>query len=118
MPDNPIVWIVAIVATAIVVVFALWKGQVVEVELKPPRLRFKRRGGGEDTGISVASGMTIENSTTGDIAGVKTSAPHGPAETGDRVSVAQGARLSGARTGDIVGIKQSDGTGADGDGPA
>lgn len=108
MPDNPIVWIAAIVATAVVVLVALWKGQLVEVELKPPRLRFRRRGAG-DGGVSVGAGLTVENATTGDIAGVKSTGrgDGAAAPSGVQVTVAQGARISGSRTGDIVGIKQS-----------
>lgn len=115
MPDDPIVWIVAIVAGAVVVLLALWKGQFVEVELNPPKLRFKRRHEGGD-GISVGAGMVIEGSRTGDIAGMKldgggAAAPEGP------VAVAAGARITGASTGDIVGVKQSGG-GAPSAGPA
>ena len=108
MPDNPVVWIIAILALAVVVIVALWKGQVVEVDLKPPRLRFKRQGerGGAGT-ISVGSGMTIENSTTGDIAGVKTAGTGGPGGGQGTISVARRARIAGATTGDIAGVKHS-----------
>lgn len=105
MPDNPIVWIVAIVAGAAVVLFALWKGQLVEVELKPLRLRFKRAGEA-GSGISVAEGLTVDQATTGDIAGVKTAGSGTTAPEG-AVSVAKGARITGSTTGDIVGVKQT-----------
>lgn len=106
MPDNPIVWIIAILALAVVVIVALWKGQMVEVDLKPPRLRFKRHGENSG-GVTVGSGMTIENSTTGDIAGVKSTGVGGPVGGEGTISVAQGARITGATTGDIAGVKHA-----------
>lgn len=109
MPDDPIVWIVAIIAAGLVALLALWKGQFVEIELNPPKLRFKRRQDG-DGGISVGAGLTVEGSRTGDIAGMKLEgggaaavAPEGP------VSVAAGARIAGSSTGDIAGVKQTGG---------
>jgi hypothetical protein len=105
VPDNPLVWIVAIVAGAAVVLFALWKGQMVEVELKPLRLRFKRAGEGA-TGVSVGEGMVIKESKTGDIAGMKGAAAPPPEGT---VSVGKGAQITQSTTGDIVGVKQTGG---------
>lgn len=106
MPDNPLVWIVAILAGAVVVLVTLGKGQVVEVELKPLRLRFKRTGGTGGS-ISVGEGMVIKGSKTGDIAGVKGSGAAAP--EGD-VSVGKGAQITDATTGDIVGVKQTGAT--------
>ena len=107
MPDNPLVWIIAILALAVVVIVALWKGQMVEVELKPLRLKFKRHGGDGTGGVSVGSGLKVENSKLGDIAGVKGA---GAALPEGSVTVAQGARIAGSTTGDIVGVKHG-GTG-------
>jgi hypothetical protein len=107
VPDNPVVWIIAIVAVFVVVLVALWKGQMVEVELKPLRLRFKRQGSSGGGGISVGDGMVIKGSKTGDIAGVKGSGAAAP--EGD-VSVGKGAQITDATTGDIVGVKQTGAT--------
>jgi hypothetical protein len=102
MPDNPTIWIVAIIAGALVVLLALWKGQFVDVELNPLRLRFKRGAAGA-AGVSVAKGIDVEASKVGDIAGVKGTAPEG------NVSVAEGARIKGSTVGNIVGIEQGGG---------
>jgi hypothetical protein len=106
VPDNPVVWIIAIVAVFVVVLVALWKGQMVEVELKPLRLRFKRAGGAGEAGggISVGEGMVIKDSKTGDIAGVKAAGATSP---GGTVSVGKGAQITDSTTGDIVGVKQA-----------
>jgi hypothetical protein len=76
---------------------------VVEVELKPLRLRFKRTGGTGGS-ISVGEGMVIKDSKAGDIAGVKGAGVAAPEGT---VSVGKGAQISGSTTGDIVGVKQT-----------
>lgn len=115
MPDNPMVWIIAILALAIVVIVALWKGQMVEVDVNPLRLRFKRHGGASDApGISVGAGMSIDHSTTGDIVGVKAQGPTLPPGAEGHVTVAQGAHIRSARTGDIAGVKQAGGSGPEG----
>jgi hypothetical protein len=102
MPDNPTIWIVAIIAGALVVLLALWKGQFVEVDLNPPRLRFKRGAAGA-AGVSVAKGIEVEASKVGDIAGAKGAVPEG------NVSVAEGARIKGSTIGNIVGVEQGGG---------
>ena len=47
MPQDPVVWILLIVAVAIVVLFALWRGDVVEVTTKPLGLKFRRKASGK-----------------------------------------------------------------------
>jgi hypothetical protein len=110
MPDDPTTWIVAIIVVGAVVAFAIWRGNFVEFQAKPFKLRFKRDApapGAEGSGISVGKGMKITGSKVGDIAGVKTSGPAGA--RAPRVSVGEGARIEDSEAGDIAGVKSGGG---------
>jgi TIR domain len=69
----------------------------------PPLRNSPKKGASSGDGISVSEGMTITNSTVGDIVGAKISGRdamgHG------RIDVARNARIQGANVGDIVGLK-------------
>lgn len=116
MPQDPVVWIVLFVAVTIVVLFALWRGDVVEVTTKPLGLKFKRKasgkvGDGGKAGVSVGEGMTITGSEVGgDIVGVKTSGPGGSASGSETpVRVLGKAKVEDTKVkGDIAGRKDSD----------
>lgn len=113
MPQDSLVWIVLIVAAALVIALAVWKGRgfrlskgkegfSVEVE--------RSQGGGDkparSSRISVAKGAQIEAARVGDIAGVKTAGR--PPPTGRAIDVASGSRIKDAEVGDIVGVKQTE----------
>lgn len=106
MPDNPTIWIVAIIATLIVVVIALWKGRFVEVGLNPPSLRFKSKAA-DAAGLAVGEGLALEDAKVGDVAGVKSETAGASVLPEGNVSVAKGARITRSTTGDIVGVKQA-----------
>ena len=117
MPDDPTVWIIAVLVAGIVVIFALWKGDFVEVSLDPLRLKFKRQSVQPqqtppgDTKISVGEGMKITNSKTGDIVGTKTETRetqhHDDASNTGNIEVGRNASVKDSETGDIAGIKRS-----------
>jgi hypothetical protein len=105
MPNDPTTWIVAIVVCGAVVAFAIWRGNFVEFQVRPFKLRFKRKPSTapEDGEISVGKGITVSRSRVGDIAGIKTS--KSISTQGVRLSVGDAAKIEASEVGDIVGAK-------------
>ena len=116
MPNDPLIWIILILAVALIVALALWKGRGLRVSkdrdgfsVEVERSSEGNTGGeskGTTDGIRVAEGARIKESRVGDIAGVKTLSA-APAVDKD-IEVASGVRINKAEVGDIVGDKQSD----------
>ncbi|WP_429886358.1 hypothetical protein [Geoalkalibacter halelectricus] len=116
MPQEPLIWIILILAAALVIALALWKGRGLRVSKNREGFSIEveqagdageaENASGKDGKISVAREARIEESDAGDIAGVKTEdtlpLPTPPVEVGT------GLRVKKARVGDIVGVKQSD----------
>lgn len=108
MIDDPVVWTVAIVLIAGVVLVALWWGDVVEFSVKGLRLKFSRTRGGPKRvgrGVSVLDGANIKGSRTGDIAGVV--GDGAAANSVERVDVGSKARIDDSTIGDIVGVRDA-----------
>ncbi len=114
MPQDSLVWIVLIVAAALVIGLAVWKGRhlrlnrgqegfSIEVEHSPDTPATSEKSG-ESGQISVAKGAQIEQTRVGDIAGIKTAGK--PQSTGHDIEVAAGTRIKNANVGDIVGMKE------------
>jgi hypothetical protein len=115
MPQDSLVWIVLIVAAALVIGLTVWKGR--GLRLKRGQDGFSVRveqsrdsiPNGETTGeggrISVAEGARIERARVGDLAGIKSAGRL--KSTSQNIEVAAGARIKNAEVGDIVGVKQS-----------
>lgn len=102
MPDVPWLWGLLIVAVAGVVAFAIWKGRGLKISKNDSGLGIEvEKADSPQAGISVGRGIRIENSTVGDVSGVKNS----EATPGGSVDVAHNARLENARVGDISGVK-------------
>ena len=108
MPENVFVWIVLIVAGAIVLLVALKNGRFVSVRIRACRQEFKRNESSQ-RGIRVGRGVKLSNSTIGgDIAAVKVDPGGLSPETGTSASVLDGATVEDSKVqGDIVGVKQS-----------
>jgi hypothetical protein len=109
MPDDPKVWIILIIAGAVVIALlgtlAIRSGRRLKITrdgVEIDRSAADKEEGGKSN-ISVASGARITGSKTGDIAGVK-----GAGEVNGSIDVAKGARIDNAEVGDIAGVK-SDG---------
>ena len=118
MPQDSLVWIVLIVAVALVIGLAVWKGRglrfkrgqegfSVEVEVEhlpdaPPTGETSSKRGK----ISVANKARIEETRIGDIAGIKTAGK--PQLIGYDIDLAAGTRIKKADVGDIVGLKEFD----------
>jgi uncharacterized protein YuzE len=102
-----------IVAAALVFVLAIWFGRRLRVSLKRGDDSVSVELGGQlqenSAGvptINVGEGLIIENSKTGDIAGVESEQSGGALAGKQPIKLAQGARVTGSEVGDIVAIKQ------------
>jgi hypothetical protein len=102
MPDNPWIWVLALVIAAAVLFVALRRGGKVEAGVGSTKLKFEARKEPGTTGVSVLDQGTIENSTVGDVTGVA-----GGAEAAgeSRVEVAKGATITGSTVGDLTGVR-------------
>jgi hypothetical protein len=101
MPDNPWIWVLAIVAGVAVLIFALRRGGKVEAGVGPTSLKFEARKEPEATEVSVLDKGRLKGSTVGDVSGISGAAPTGPT----RVEVAKGAEITGSAVGDISGVR-------------
>lgn len=108
MPSDPVVWIVLIVAAALVTALAVWKGRGLilrargfAIEVKPPPPPSRASG----PTITVANDARIVGSSTGDIAGVVVKGGTPPLASGTSVDVLRGGTVKDSKVGDIVGIK-------------
>lgn len=116
MPQEPWLWALAIVAGAVCVLVALALGGLVEVAVKPPSLKFRRRAAPQaGKRVSLLERARLENARLGNVTGVR----------GDRTASAEGSvdvgrdmTISGGEVGDLTGVSLEGGReGArDGDG--
>ncbi len=107
MPEDPKVWIILIIAAALVIALlgtlAIRNGR--RLKITRDGVEIDRSAADEDDGgkgtISVAAGATITGSKTGDIAGVK-----GAGEVSGSIDVAKDMNIDNAEVGDIAGVKR------------
>ena len=112
MPDDPLLWIVAVLVGGVVVIVALALGGVVEVGLDPLRLSFRRKTEAGREGVSVLEEADIEHAEIGRVTGVAREAggaSAGPSTEGavSEIDVARKAKIRGGKIGDISGISVS-----------
>jgi len=100
------VWYVLIVCAAIVVALAIWKGRGITIRKDSIVVDAVREGAEKGTGVSVAAGANITNSTAGNITGVSVTGGSAPAKA--PVDVLRDATVSGSRVGDVTGLKQDE----------
>jgi len=103
MPNDPVVWIIAILVAGVVVLVALVLGGKVEVGLDPLRLSFKRKQAPAQEKISVLEGAELEGTETGNITGDARSAGAGEEGKVTDISVGRGAKFKNGKVGDISG---------------
>ncbi|MEQ8354041.1 MAG: hypothetical protein RH942_00775 [Kiloniellaceae bacterium] len=105
MPQDPLLWTIAIVVGGVVVIVALALGGIVEVGLDPLRLSFRRKKDAGRESVSVLDQAEIEDAEIGSVTGV--AREPGSAAEGGRVSdidVARKAKIKGGKIGDISGV--------------
>jgi hypothetical protein len=102
MPQDPVIWIVLIVAVSLVIVFAVWKRRGVKGGVGGAT--FEITSEQQNTDIKVAEGAKLEQVKAGDVAGIKGA----EIDNDGNVEVAKGLQATHAELGDIVGIKKSD----------
>lgn len=112
MPNDPLVWIVAIVVGGAVVALALVLGGFVEVGLNPLKLSFKRKTAPAQERVSVLDEAEIEDAEVGRITGVTRTAGDSSGKVSD-IDVARKARIKGGKIGDITGVSVSGGKAGD-----
>lgn len=106
MPPEPWLWALAIVVGGAVVVFALIKGGVVEVNLDPPSLKFRRKAQDAQERVKVLEEAEIEQSKVRDIIGDERTGESSPQPGGTReIEVGKGLKIKGSDVGDILGVK-------------
>jgi hypothetical protein len=103
MPNDPVVWIVAIVVGGAVVALALVLGGFVEVGLDPLKLSFKRKKAPDQERVSILDEAEIEEAEVGNITGVTRAAGDSDDKVSD-IEVARKARIKGGKIGDITGV--------------
>ena len=105
MPADPVVWIVLIVAVAIVAALTLWLGRGLKLKLQGFGMDIKeRQSGPADSGTTVfKEGQVVKGGTVGNITGVKNQGGEGGALRG-KIDVASGVRIEGS-AGDITGVE-------------
>ena len=104
LPNDPVVWIIAILVLGVVVLVALVLGGRVEVGLDPLRLSFRRKQAAGQDKVSVLDEAEIENAEVGNVTGVTRQAEGGDGGQVTDISVARGARIKGGKLGDISGM--------------
>jgi hypothetical protein len=102
MPDEPWIWVLAIVIGGAVLLFALRRGGNVRARVGGVSLESDARKEPETAEVSVLDKGRIRESKVGDVTGIS-GAPT-PAGTA-RVEVAKGAEISGSEVGDISGVR-------------
>jgi hypothetical protein len=102
IPSNPTVWIVLIVAVAVVVLYAMWKGRGFNVVKKKGSWQATLKEPERPSDVSVASGLEVgAQGNVGNITGVESAGSSQP-ELG-KVEVANNAKVAG-KTGNITGV--------------
>lgn len=105
-PNSPAVWIVLILAVAIVVIWAIVKGRSLKISSGKVNLNLAPSDP-VTAKIDVASGLDASGGKIGNVSGVK-------AEAGSRfptaheINVLKQARLKNVEVGDITGVDLSD----------
>jgi hypothetical protein len=102
MPDNPWIWVLALLIGGAVLFVALRRGGKVEAGVGPTSLKFEAKKEPDDANVSVLDHGAVEASKVGDVTGVEGAA--GLAGKA-RVEVAKGARIKGSEIGDISGVR-------------
>ena len=109
MPDDPLIWLAAIVVGGAVVCVALALGGFVEVSLKPLRLSFRRKKGPSREKVSVLDKAEVEDAEVGTITGVLRENAGDDAQDINRdVDVARNAKIKRSKLGDISGVTIKD----------
>jgi hypothetical protein len=106
MIDDPVVWIAAIIALVLVVVFAIRKGYNIKLKKGDVEANFQKNDPARsDAAISVGRGMKVANSTVGDITGMSVE-NSGETSTGPEqpVDVLDGAKIKDSEIGDVSGV--------------
>lgn len=104
LPNDPLVWIIAILVLGVVVLVALILGGRVEVGLDPLRLSFRRKQAAGQDKVSVLDEAEIEDAEVGNVTGVSRQAEDDSGGQVTDISVARGARIKGGKLGDISGM--------------
>lgn len=108
MPTSPTVWIVLIIAAAIVVALMVWKG--IGGTFAKGKWKFTLHDAPKPAPeVTVAQGLHAEGGKVGNITGVKSSAS-ADAPIASKVDVASDASFSHTDVGDITGIDASGGS--------
>jgi hypothetical protein len=107
MPESIAVWIVLIVAVALVVGLIVWLGRGGSFEKDGLKLKLDRP---QTPGprVEVADNLDAKGGRLGNITGVETAGSLDSA-TASEISVAKNVRLRNAEVGDITGVKISGG---------
>ena len=101
MPNDPWIWVLAIVLGAVVLVIALRRGGKVKAGVGGASLEFEERKEPETAEVSVLKRGRVKDAQVGDVTGISGAAPAGPM----RVDVAEGAEITGGSVGDISGVR-------------
>lgn len=102
MPNDPMVWIVAILAGAVVVLVGLSLGGVLDVGVNPPRLRFTRKAAPAQERVDVLSKAKIDQAKAGHVTGAEVD---GETDGNLDISVLSKAQITKSELGDITGVR-------------
>ena len=111
MPQDPTVWIVLIVAAALVLGLALWLGRGLRIRKDKRGFSFEAEKGqpepASDNDVVVGRGLRIDKAKVGDITGIKSDGFDAmPSAKQKSIDVLSEGSISDTSTGDISGIKQ------------
>ncbi len=104
MPNDPLVWMVAILVGGVVVAVALVLGGAVEVGVKPLKLSFRRKKNPAREQVSVLEEAEIEEAEVGNVTGMVRQTSNNSGDDAVRdIDVARRAKVKGGKIGDITG---------------
>ncbi len=108
MPDDPLVWIIALLVGGVVLIVALSLGGVVDIGLKPLRLSFRRKEtpkAPQRERVSVLDEAQLHDVEAGNVTGVSQDAgSRGETGIARDVDVGRKAKIRGGKLGDISGV--------------
>lgn len=103
------VWIVLIVAAALIVGLALWLGRSIKIKKGSDGFSVETEGEEkpeDETKVRVGENLVIKDSTAGDVTGIVDQGEGKEGASKEDVEVLKGGKIENTDLGDITGVKK------------